>query len=488
MSVRVVLDNRVRVSPSLSRLDADLVRELCKAFEHNNPHWDYLRRIGQMAWKEPRRYVNWEQDADGSLSFPRGGLPRIREILQDRGREMLVADRRTEGDPGNALPLLHRCELRSYQERLVQAAVEKQNCILRAPTGSGKTTCAFAIAARIGVPTLVVVSNSGLFRQWVDRAQRELGLAERDLGYIGQGKMRLTGLTIAMQQSLAKFASQPEVANYFGCVICDEVQMFAAPTFFTSIDPLPAKWRIGVSADHTRKDRKEFLIHDIFGSVAADIGRSELIKTGHVMDVEVMVIPTDFDAPWYGLDGDKELDFNRLLDSMADDTRREVLILRKVREEVNAGEQVFVMSHRREHCRSLERMFVENQFKTGFLLGSEENRAEFQQTLDGLKTGQIRVGVGTYKAIGQGIDVPRVGVVVCSTPIAGNRQFFNQVRGRVCRTSEGKQRARMYYLWDRKVYGEKHLQNLVAWNRDVKVYDEGRWVEGRTYLQSMRAA
>ena len=116
-----------------------------------------------------------------------------------------------------------------------------------------------------------------------------------------QGKRRsMKPLTIAMQKTLAQNPLTAEEMNYFGVVICDEVQLFAAKTFIKAVDPFPAKYRVGISADHRRKDKKEFLIHDLFGGVAAEISRNELISLGVIVDTEIRVVPTDFQAPWYG--------------------------------------------------------------------------------------------------------------------------------------------------------------------------------------------
>jgi hypothetical protein len=124
--------------------------------------------------------------------------------------------------------------------------------------------------------------------------------------------------------------------------------------------------------------------------------------------------------------------------------------------------------------------------KTGFLIGGEDYRVEFRKTVAGVEGGTTRVGVGTFQAVGQALDLPTVSIGVCATPIASNRQVFNQVRGRLCRTLVGKKGARLFYPWDRHVFGRKHLENIVAWNSDVVVCDQdGEWVDGREYLKGL---
>ncbi len=491
MKVQVAVDNRIRVDLREWRDDPGMsgVLELLKQdFTHVNPQREMLRRIGKPHWGEPKTIETWHQD-DEQLSLPRGGMDRVRRRLEEAGLARRVVDDRERGDPaGEDLPD-HRLQLYPYQEKAVQAALRQECGIIRAPTGSGKTCVGFALVGRIKVATLIIVYNTGLFDQWVKRAQKELGMRAEDIGCIRGSKFKLRPLTIAMQQSINARGVDEKLASYFGMVIVDEVQRAAARTMFDAVDPFAARYRFGISADQRRKDKKEFLTQDLFGGVIEDIKRSDLIKSGHVLDVQVRVVPTDFSAPWYGMasedEPDLELDTVRLTAEIADDVGRNELVLAAVMNEVE-DEQVLVFSHRREHCLVIDRRLVMMGVRTGFLIGGEDYRQEFVKSVAGVEQGSIRVGVGTYQAVGQAIDLPGVSVGVAATPIAANRQVFNQVRGRLCRVAAGKKSARLYYLYDRHVFGRKHLENLVQWNADVVVQEGGVWVPAREYLKNWR--
>jgi hypothetical protein len=361
---------------------------------------------------------------------------------------------------------------------------------------SGKTTVAFAIAGKLKLPTLVMVSTRALFDQWVTRAQKEMGLKKKEIGIIRGSTMRLAVLTIAMQKTLSlRVPFDEDLAKFFGCFIVDEVQLAAASTFIKAIDPVHAKYRIGISADHRRKDGKEFLVLDEFGAVAHEVTRQQLIDSKHIVDTEIRVIPTEFAAPWYGMptdddDGEvpndeKEVDFGRLLLEMNDNEPRNDRILQAIDMGLEQGEQVLVMAHRREHCRVVDQQLVRKGIKTGFLIGGDDYRKQFVETRELFEKGKLQVAVGTFQAIGYGIDLPKAAVVVCATPIAGNRFFFNQVRGRICRLAKNKKDSWVYYLWDKQVYGLRHVRNLIKWNnKRVQVWTgEAGWVDGKTYLK-----
>lgn len=501
--VHVVVDSRVAIEAATAGTELlDLVRE---EFVHKNPKRDALKHMGYAYSREPKRIVTWADEEGGEwLTVPRGGLKRVREVFRREGVTYDLEDCRTEGaaDLRGRIPE-HRVSLYPHQREALEAALARETCIIKAPTGSGKTCMGFALAAQTGLPTLVIVNGRALFDQWLERAKSELGLQPRQVGVLQGSRRDIRPLTLATQGALAEHGVDEELAEAFGCVIFDEVQLAAAPTIFRCVDPFAARYRVGISADQRRKDRKEFLIHDLFGEVAKDVDREELEDQGRVLDVEVLVVPTEFRADWYGVEDEeadsasgevREVDFGRLLGEMAADGARNVLAAdwawRAAGAELETPGfqvgQVLVMAHRREHCRELAALIVARGLPAGFLIGGEDYRSDFVRTRERIAAGERVAGVGTYQAIGQGVDMPAVGALVAATPLAANRQKFAQVRGRICRVVRGKRRATLVYLWDRHVFGLAHLRNLVRWNRTVRVRADGGWVEGREYLKRAR--
>ena len=350
---------------------------------------------------------------------------------------------------------------------------------------SGKTTMALAMVASLNVPSIVIVWSANLFDQWVKRCTSELGIPPKEIGMISGSKRIIKPVTIAMQQTLNSRGIDRELREYFGAVFVDEVQRASAPTLYSVIDPFPAKYRIGISADETRKDEKEFLIYDLFSKQGTDIPKEQLIQSGHVLDVEILIVPTDFKADWYD-PLDWKNGFNRLLEEMETDDERNDLVASIVAQEVARNEQVMVLAHRRDHCRVLDAVISACGIESGFLIGGLDYKSVFQETLANIHSGKIKVGVGTVQAVGQALDIPTLGVAIAATPLATNRQQFGQVRGRVCRTAEGKTEAKLYYLWDQNVYGVSHIKNLIRWNSVVKVWHKGRWIRANDFLKLIK--
>jgi superfamily II DNA or RNA helicase len=412
-------------------------------------------------------------------------MQRVRAALSAAGLSWEVADERTWEHPEPGFPD-HLLTERPYQTRMREAAERKQNCLLHGATGAGKTAVLYSLLSRLKRRSLVMVWTGGLLDQWRERAQREFDLTEREVGIIQGTREWIRPLTICMQQTIAaRFEhGDDSLVDQFDVLACDEVQRMAARTCQAAVDPFRARYRIGVSADSSRHDRLECLIHDLFGDVAEEITEEETIAAGATVDVEVYAVPTNFRAPWYRY----RQDFNKLLAQMTADEERNELALRIARQEVEQGEQVLLFTHRVEHALALDSRLTEFGIRSGCMLGGADNREAFRLAADGFRAGTHRAGVGTYQAIAQGIDLPTVSRGVCTTPMHNNRQHLSQVKGRICRGADGKEFGRLYVLVDQHVYGRKPVQNFVKWFRTVRVFDGESWIDGKEWLRMQRAA
>ena len=485
----VTVDNRLRLP--IAEIPPGLVERLMEEFTHANPDVDRAKRLQQsMPWIKlpPAAVATWQRTRD-ELSLPRGGMNRVREILFEAGVPYRALDRRDRGERVDLPPT--REALWDFQAAIVARGGEVEQGLIRSPTGSGKTTAALALASSKPVRWLIVVWTKALFDQWVRRLQKELGLSKADIGEIRGQKRRVGLITVGMQQTLAKCVD--DFAGVFGGVICDEVHKFAAKTFLAVVDRLGCRYRFGFSDDERRKDRKEFLVYDVFGDVILKVDRQGLVDRNIIHEVELRVVPTEFRAPWYEELGDLQKAepgvFDELLKQMMVDADRNRVVVDLAAEEAHAGERVLVFSHRVDHCHRLLADVAQEEPRVGLLIGGDEFEADFEATRNQLDTGECRVGVGTYQAIGTGIDLPSVSRGVCATPIHSNRPFFSQVRGRICRVDRSagatKGDAVLYYLWDRRIYGVTSLRNLVRWSKRARVLEGGQWVDGREFLKRM---
>ncbi len=273
-----------------------------------------------------------------------------------------------------------------------------------------------------------------------------------------------------------------------GGVLVHNCHLAAASTFSSVVDQFPARYRIGVSDDERRKDRKEFLIYDLFGERIAETDRDELVDQGVIFDVEIRLIPTNFQRDWWDETPEpaRPTVFDRLLFELTQDEERNRLLLEVARAETKRGEKVLFFSHRVEHCENLRALFAAHDPRVGLMTGGKPNEAEFSRSIAGLLDGSVVAGFGTYQALGASIDLPNVGRGIACTPIHNNRQFVNQVRGRVCRRPEGKVDAVLFYPFDVRVFGLAPAVNLARIAKVAKVLEGGQWVDAKGWIKKAR--
>jgi superfamily II DNA or RNA helicase len=487
--ITAVIDSRIWLPADLPKA---IEIALKKEFTHSNPEFYKKRSMGYSTWgvSDKIKTFSYSDDCLGRrFTLPRGGTTALRSVCNQFGYDLKWIDRRiscpVEFSDFYVDPARPELTLRPYQLECVANALRIQQGVCRAPTGSGKTLAALAFIHEAKERSIVIMRDRNLLEQWLKVSVKCLGLDEDEIGIIRGGRKYRPGkrLTLALQQSLYSKGNQLGrllEEEPFGAVVVDEVQRVAAKTFLDVIDKFPSKYRIGFSADETRRDKKEFLIYDEIGKAIFDISRKELEEEGIIHKVIVRVIPTSFRADWYRIADPIERDFNQLIDEMIEDESRNNLIVNLIEEIIHDDETpCLAFTHRRSHARDLAVTELHKKGITSGLLlgGSGENTNRFSLDMADLSTGKLKVAVGTFNAIGEGHDVPIAKSGICLTPISSaNPQFFGQVRGRICRTSKGKDRAILYYLWDKEVFPYQ-LNFIKKWNEgNIEVLDGEEWI------------
>lgn len=462
-TLRVTVSDRLRVEGDRP---SAFEGALLAAFDHPNPDIAKAKRGGRYVGHLPKTIRTWALDGS-TLVLPRGGTQRLREVAEQHGVALRWRDDRLTL-PSVDFPPLART-LFPFQRQALDAILAREQGIVRAPTGSGKTTMALAGIAEVKQPALVVMRDSRLLDQWKRRAVAELGLSEREIGILRGGKRSIgKRLTLALQQTLNS-ATFPldEILDRFGSVWVDEAQTVAARTFEAPLNRFRARVRVGFSADETRADRKEFLVYDTMGAVIHEVTLEEAEAAGVVVPVHVLVAGSDFAPPWYLAQGHGERDWNRLMSAVEGNPERNALIVRIVEQLLREGRApVLVFTERREHARALaDTALFQRGHRCGLLLGGDADLTRFTEDRLRLELGKLDIAVGTFDAIGQGIDLPRVRGGVIASPIGDNKQFFGQVRGRLARAFHEKTEAWLVYVLDEELFSRQR-QRLKRWNRD----------------------
>ncbi len=490
MAVRVVVDSRVRLDKESIEALPDGAFEAMKTLcLHDNPEflkWIIFRK--GKGYPPAKQVKSYKKESKGSYSFPRGLAEQIIALC---GPDVHIADRRL-----NIAAPTCECKgppLYEHQKVFVDHGLKADATrawaagLWRAPPGSGKTQAILYLASKLGLKTLVVVPTTKIFDQWVKRVRSSLGI---EPGVI-KGKNRNIGeiITIAMQKTLWNHAE--EFTDKFGAVLADEAQLFAAKTCREVIDLFPAIFRMAVSGDERRADKREFLIYDQFGPVFTEVTRDDAKAANGIVDVEVVVVPTDFEAEWYrSLEPDiKFLRRAELIDQIQDSGKRTALAVSIAKNCFNNdGEQVAVLTSRRDHCERIS-LALNSHRPAVILMGDDKN---FDENHKLFSSGLAKYAACTFQAVGVGFEShAALARGVFATPVVStddSRMQFFQYLGRFARPFPGKLKGVVYYLLDHKVFGEKPASLINQWLGDdlSSVLDGGVRVPVKEWVRKKR--
>lgn len=414
-----------------------------------------------------RKKLSTFEVRQGRLYLPRGSLRDVEKFFARRNVPYTIEDATLDhGVDAKIIPSAteQKVELRDYQRECSDLIVgDLQNprpttLVIRAPTGSGKTLLTIDAIIRLQRRTIIVVWTAVLLNQWRQRLARRLGWPISRIGQIGDGKMEVADITVAMQQTLARSPERlEEIADRFDVFVGDEIQRWGAESFRTIAGYFPARWRIGISADERRKDRREFLIHENFGPPAIEIDTTELVADGSISPLEVIVVPTEHREPILEQAAPEERPeimkraWSTILDNIAKDEERTKLIVSILIEQTRRRRYTLAFADRVELCQQIARLAAMGGTPCGTFLGGAKNKADFQDTLRRLDNGELISAAGT-SCVYAGLDVPRLEVGIVATPTHSNKQQLNQQAGRLRRPFFGKTTATLFYIWDRHLF------------------------------------
>lgn len=249
---------------------------------------------------------------------------------------------------------------KTYQREGSAALLSCYDGILTLRCGAGKTVVALHSAAQIKQPVLVIVSDKGLARQWMEEIEQFLGIPQKEIGRIGGDgspfRWEGTRITVAIVNTLAKRAQDgtlpPAITKYFGVVICDEAHLMAAPFFNLAIPPFHGR-RWGLSATPQREDGFDSLLTYTLGNVVHQYLLPDLMPIVYFRKLPTILNLTDPIVRDHVQDSTGELHFGRLYDYFATIDARVSKIARDVEAALKDKRQILILTHSRAMCDAL---------------------------------------------------------------------------------------------------------------------------------------
>ena len=330
--------------------------------------------------------------------------------------------------------------LYDYQEKAVEEVYWKHYGIIQSPAGSGKTQMGIALIAKLGKRALWLTHTKDLLQQSKERARQYMGGAL--LGTITEGKVDIgAGITFATVQTMCNL----DLAQYkhmWDVIIVDECHRVAGtPTavsqFSKVLNSLAAKHKYGLSATVHRSDgliKATFaLLGDVIYTVPAEAVADKIMKVG------ICPVPTGIGISRACMNTDGTLNYAKLIGYLAESEERNRLIVEHI--EADWERPSLILSDRLGHLETLMSMLPADMREDAVMVSgkmtTKKGKAEREQAIADMRTGEKRYLFATYSLCKEGLDIPRLERLYMASP-QKDYAVITQSIGRIARTSKGK--------------------------------------------------
>lgn len=443
--LELILGNQIYIAKD--QLTPGLQNHLVRMAAFQNPEFYKAQAMRLPTFGKPR-IIACAEDHPQHIGLPRGCLDEVQILLADLGIGVGLRDERRQGKPLEVA--FHGC-LHAEQKTAANAMLAHDTGVLAATTAFGKTVVAAWLIAQRGVNTLVLVHRRQLMAQWVQRLATFLNLPSKEIGQIGGGRKKPTGLLdVALIQSISRKGVVHDLVGDYGHLVVDECHHLSATSFEQVVRQAKSRFVTGLSATVTRKDGHHPIIFMQCGPVRHRVDAREQAAT-RPFEHTVHVRPTGFRSLGTTAE-DRRVQFQGLYSELIADQARNRLVCEEVLQAVGEGRSPLVLTERNEHLDTLaERLSTGVQHLVVLRGGMDRKEiGEVVARLAAIPEHEPRVLLATGRYIGEGFDDARLDTLFLTLPVSW-RGTIAQYVGRLHRLHHRKREVRVYDYADLNV-------------------------------------
>ncbi len=423
-------------------LPPPLLAELKHLASLHNPLF-YERQRLRLSTHQTPRLIRCYEETLTHLQLPRGLREQLDLAVRAAGSLLVTADRRPKHD---GLPLEFFGDLTPLQETAAAAMLVHDEGVLVAPPGTGKTVIGCAVIAARRLPTLVLAHSKPLLEQWRAQLQALLGLSSKQIGQLGGGRRKRTGIVdLAMIQSLKAVDDLEGLYADYGLVVIDECHHLPAFSFEACVRRAPVRHFLGLTATPYRRDGLQEIVTMQCGPIRHRIASGEGPAAG--LTLELVVCETEL-----AIVGAAETPIQEVFRLLVEDETRTALVCDDVVEALSEGRRCLVLSQWKDHCRLLAEGLHGRGVSPVVLEGSLGKRARdaIVRQIEHRSPAEQLVVVATGQYLGEGFDCPQLDTLFLAFPVSFKGRLV-QYTGRLMRANQDKTNVRVYDYADTRV-------------------------------------
>lgn len=433
--VRVVRGNLIYVEKD--GLPSAMLNRLHRLAAFQNPEFFRAQAMRLSTFGKPR-VIRCAEEFPKHVALPRGCLGEITGLLQSHKVCVELDDQRFAGQP---IDVEFHGQLRPDQQAAANAMIAHDDGILRATTAFGKTVVAAWLIAARKTNTLVLVHRRQLLDQWRERLAAFLNLPIKEIGQIGGGRRRPSGIIdVAVIQSLNRKQVVDDVVANYGHVIVDECHHLSAVSFEQVLRQVKARYITGLTATPQRKDGHHPIIIMQCGPIRFRVDAKAQALTRPFNHI-VIPRPTSFRLP----PSTEKPEMHELYAALADNKSRNDLICVDLLRAIKAGRSPILLTERTSQVDEFAAKLaglVKNIVVLKGGMGAKQRR-DIAEQLTSIPEGEERVLLATGRYIGEGFDDARLDTLFLAMPISW-RGTLQQYVGRLHRLYDSKREVIVY--------------------------------------------
>ena len=436
-AVDVVLGDQVYIDRTA--LPTTLINRLIRLAAFQNPEFYSAQAMRLPTFAIPR-IIGCAELLSHHIALPRGCRDQVEGLFDALGIRIRLSDER---NPGRPVETTFIGELTVEQQAAADALHQHDTGVLAATTAFGKTVVAASIIAARETNTLILVHRRQLLDQWIARLSTFLDLPPKEIGQIGGGKRKPTGIVdVAIIQSLVRKGDVDDIVGDYGQLIVDECHHLSAVSFEAAARRCKARYVLGLSATVIRKDGHHPIIFMQCGKVRFRVDARQQANQ-RPFNHRVILRHTKYTLS-------PELDIDRppvqkIYTDLGHDNARNDMIFDDVLKALEAKRSPIILTDRKEHALLLAGRLSHFARNVVLLHGGMgvRKRRELAKQLEEIADNNERVLIATGRYIGEGFDDARLDTLFLTMPISW-RGTLAQYAGRLHRLHPGKQEVIVY--------------------------------------------
>lgn len=431
--VSVILANRLYIRKA--DLPSQLLAHIKRLAAFQNPEF-YKKQSMRFSTALTPRIICCAEDIEEYLTIPRGCLDDLKGILSANNISLELHDRRFNG---NNCEFHFNGQLTEEQDKAYNKILRYETGIFVAPPGIGKTIIGIRLISERKTNTLVLVHRKPLLEQWRTQIASFLGMPIKEIGQIGGGKDKATGVVdVAMIQSLDKKGEVDIRIKNYGHIIVDECHHVSAVSFERVMMEANARYITGLTATPYRRDGHQPIITMQCGPIRY---KEKIQQTSEPPFKQRLITrTTNFSCAW-----SEEDTINSIWPLLTNDEERNQMICNDVIDNLKEKRSPIILTERKEHLEILKQKLQDSVRHLVILQGGMKAgiRKEMIAKLTNVPDDEGRLILATGSYIGEGFDDPRLDTLFLAMPFSFKGKMV-QYAGRLHRHYKGKSEVRIY--------------------------------------------